>query len=122
MESRKGNTISRAAPLRTGSGPYAFFFGLGGVVVGLLIALCKPEPTPFQLAVFTAMISLAGAGIVSGIAGTLEVKTKWLKAGGPLAAFVFLFYFIIQVSAPGVLPGTSYISSSTASQSQRPAR
>jgi hypothetical protein len=82
--------------------PSAFSYGLIALGIGLFIALFVPEPTKFQIAIFASVIGLGGAGITSGITGVLEIETKWLSAGGPLAVFIFLCVFIVKVSSPEV--------------------
>ncbi len=39
-------------------------------------------------------MGLGGASFTTGLTGMLEIKTKWLTAGGPLAVLVFIVYFV----------------------------
>jgi len=73
-----------------------FNIGLFGLVLGLVLALVFPVPSSFQAAVFTIIIGLSGAFLTSGVAGFLEIDSKWVKAGGPLGVMVFLCFFVYQ--------------------------
>lgn len=84
----------------TGALRTPYVFGCITLAMALVIALLIPKPSHFQLGVFAVLLGLSVAGITSGITGTIQVSTKWVKAGGPLGAFVFTVMVIIWVSEP----------------------
>jgi hypothetical protein len=72
----------------------SFVFGVSFIIVMLLIALLKPEPSEFQYKVFRAVLALACGGIGAVIPGILEVKvSKAIKAGGAIAIFVIVYFW-----------------------------
>ena len=75
-----------------------FAFGIGALLLGLLLAVFIPEPTTFQRGVFTVVLGLGGAGFATAISGFLEVKSKWVTGGGSLGVFVFICIFMWQTS------------------------
>lgn len=73
----------------------SFIFGLIFIVVLLVIAWFKPEPSKFQYSVFRTILALAGAGIGAVIPGTIQVDVKtWVRAGGAIAVFVIVYFFV----------------------------
>ena len=81
--------------------PKFFSISIVALVIGVIIAIVIPYPTPFQRTVFAVVVSLAGTSITaSSISGFIQINSKWLKAGGPIAVFVFLCFFIIKFSEP----------------------
>jgi hypothetical protein len=74
----------------------AFIFGVGFLVVLLLIAVLIPEPSPFQLRVFTPILAIAVAGVATVMTGLLNVQMTLGKqlivgATGAIAAFVIIY-------------------------------
>jgi hypothetical protein len=81
--------------------PKTFGFSIVALVIGIIIAIFIPYPTPFQRTIFAVVVSLAGTSITaSSVSGFIQINSKWLKAGGPVAVFVFLCFFIIKFSEP----------------------
>jgi hypothetical protein len=78
----------------------SFVLGWTAIVAALVIAMVIPNPTRFQVGVFAIFVGLAAGGIASGLAGMIQVNTKWVTAGGPLAAFVFTVVLIVRVAEP----------------------
>jgi hypothetical protein len=76
--------------------PTAFRFGIIALLGGIVLVLFIPEPSEFQQKVFAALVGLAGACISSSLTGFLEISSRWIKAGGAIAVFVFLCFFIGQ--------------------------
>lgn len=75
-------------------------FGVVFVIVLLVIAFLKPNPTGFQYTVFRIVLALAGCGVVAVAPGFIEVKFgKWLRAGGALAVFAVIYF-----CAPAMVP------------------
>jgi hypothetical protein len=75
-----------------------FIFGVFAIIAGLVISLILQDPRPFPRTITTVFIALGGACLASGIAGFLEIESKWVRAGGPLGVLVFLCFFISQSS------------------------
>ena len=84
-------SIVKASPIDPNR-PFAF--GIGALLLGLLLAVLIPTPTLFQKAIFTVVIGLGGAGFATAISGFLEVSSKWVTAGGSLGVFVFICLFV----------------------------
>ncbi|MGV8073616.1 MAG: DUF4019 domain-containing protein [Syntrophobacteraceae bacterium] len=84
----------------------AFVFGCVFITVILIIALFKPNPTPFEYTVFRIIIALAAAGVGAILPGFMQVRFKnWLRAGGALALFIVVYFFApVPIPDPG--PGT----------------
>lgn len=77
----------------------SFTFGVSFVVILLVIAFLKPNPTGFQYTVFRVVLALAGGGVAAVVPGFIEVKIgKFLRAGGALAVFAVIYFY-----APAVL-------------------
>ncbi|MDD3371340.1 MAG: hypothetical protein PHE27_05890 [Alphaproteobacteria bacterium] len=69
-------------------------FGVFFVAVMLVLAVCFPEPSPFQIFVFRVVLAIAAAGFGALTPGFLEVKvSNMLRAGGALAIFVAVYFF-----------------------------
>jgi len=73
---------------------WSFISGVAFLIVLLIIALVKPDPSKFQYTVFRTVLSLAGAGIGAVLPGFLLVNVKnWIRAGGALAIFVLVYFW-----------------------------
>jgi hypothetical protein len=72
-----------------------FACGVLAIIAALAIAIFIPRPEPSQLRMFAVLAGLGGASFTNGFTGLLEIETKWLKAGGPLAVFVFIIWVIL---------------------------
>lgn len=81
-----------------------FYIGCGGLIGALLLAIAFPRPTEFQLVTFAIFIGLSSAGIATGLSGMLDIQTTWVKAGGPLAVFVFVTWSVLQYSSHSGFP------------------
>lgn len=75
----------------------ALIVGAAALLISLVLAFIYDDPKPFQKAVFAVFIGLGGASFTTGMAGLLEIRTKWLTAGGPLAVFIFIVWVVTQV-------------------------
>jgi hypothetical protein len=95
QEPSRDRVISQLVEPRT-----AFICGAVALVLGLVIAIAIPRPEPFQLKIFAVILGLGGASFTSGLTGLLEIKTKWLNAGGPLAVLVFIVYIVLSIPNP----------------------
>jgi hypothetical protein len=82
-----------------------FACGVVAIVIALAIAILIPNPQPHQVRIFAVTAGLGGASFTSGFTGLLEIDTKWLKAGGPLAVFVFIVWVVLGGSPSGIIPG-----------------
>jgi hypothetical protein len=72
----------------------SFIFGVGFMIVMLVIAFVKPDPSQFQYSVFRTVLALAGAGIGAVIPGFLQVSVKsWIRAGGAIAIFILVYFW-----------------------------
>jgi choline-glycine betaine transporter len=81
----------------------AFGFGATALIAALGIALLIPEPLPFQVRIIAVITAIGGACLTRGISGSLEIKTKWVNAGGPLAVFVLVLFTVLG-KMPELLP------------------
>jgi len=73
---------------------WSFISGVAFLIVLLIIALVKPDPSKFQYTVFRTVLSLAGAGIGAVLPGFLLVNVKnWIRAGGAFAIFVLVYFW-----------------------------
>jgi hypothetical protein len=80
-----------------------FLYGLGGIVLSLIIVFALPQPTPLQVTILAVVTGLSAASIARAIGGIIELKIGWLSVGGPAAVFVLVWASILDVGAPGVL-------------------
>jgi hypothetical protein len=80
-----------------------FACGVVAIVAALVIALVIPKPEQHQVRIFAVLAGLGGASFTSGFTGLLEIETKWLRAGGPLAVLVFIVWVVLGVSPSGIL-------------------
>jgi hypothetical protein len=72
----------------------AVAFGIGFIVVMLVIAIKFPNPTPYQYTTFRIVLAIACAGFASVIPGVLNVNVgAWLRAGGALAVFAIVYFY-----------------------------
>jgi hypothetical protein len=72
----------------------AFSFGVIFIVALIVLAICFPDPTPFQYMVFRIVLALAAAGAGAIIPGFIEVNVPgWIRAGGAVAVFVIVFFY-----------------------------
>jgi hypothetical protein len=70
-----------------------FVFGVVFVVVMLVLSIAIPNPSPTQYETFKVVLALAAAGVAAFIPGFFEFTVPgWIRAGGALAVFVFVFY------------------------------
>lgn len=78
----------------------AFAFGVVFIIVILVVAFLRPNPSPFEYTVFRIVLALAAAGVGAILPGFLHVTFRnWLRAGGALALFVIVYFF-----APVAMP------------------
>lgn len=70
----------------------AFSFGVVFLTTILTTALFKPDPTPYQYAVFRIILALAAAGIGAILPGFFEIRNKIISASGALAMFLVVFF------------------------------
>lgn len=67
-------------------------FGVIAILLTVVISFFLPHPSDYQYATLHTFRAIAGAGVVAMYPGFIEVKLgKWLRSGGALAAFVFLY-------------------------------
>lgn len=79
----------------------AFSFGVVFVVAIMVIAIYRPNPTPFEYTIFRIVIALAAAGVGAILPGFLNVSFKnLLRAGGALALFVVVYFFAPALPTP----------------------
>lgn len=72
-----------------------FSFGVSFVILLIIIAFIKPDPSTFQHTIFRTVLAIAGAATAAVFPGFIEVKLgSWLRAGGALAVFVVLYFWI----------------------------
>lgn len=72
----------------------AFGFGVSFLIVLIVIALLKPEPSGFSYTVFRIVLALAAGGIGAVLPGFIEVSFRnTLRAGGAVALFVVVYFF-----------------------------
>jgi hypothetical protein len=73
----------------------AFAFGVIFVSIILTLAVIIEEPSEFQIQIFRVVLALAGAGVAATFTGFLNVTVNnWVKAGGALAVFIVIFFFL----------------------------
>ena len=71
-----------------------FSFGVGILVLVIVLAVFFPEPTSFQYLVFRSAMALAAAGIAVYLPGSIHVNYgKSIRAGGAIAIFVLIWLF-----------------------------
>jgi hypothetical protein len=88
---------------------FLLILGIGLLVVAIVIAIGYPAIStkgmePAQVVVLAAVLGLATATFAAALPGTLDLRYKGLKAGGPIFVFLIVFYTVISAGAPGVLP------------------
>jgi hypothetical protein len=72
----------------------AFSFGILFVGIILVLAISRPNITPFQYLVFRVVLALAAGGIAAMIPGFFQLQvSKWLRAGGALAVFAVVYFY-----------------------------
>jgi hypothetical protein len=87
------------------SGPNLFLWGIGGLVLSMIMVFGYPhDPKPIQVSVLATLDALSGAAIATAISGILKLQTKVLIAGGPFVVFILVFWSVMAAGAPGVLP------------------
>jgi hypothetical protein len=111
-----GNTI--AAP---GLNPYVTFgSGAGILAAGAAIAILFPTPSPFQLAVFSVLVASGATLAFSvGVVGRMVIRTRWITAGGPIAVFIVVCFFVVKVAGSNALDG---LTQAPAASAEKPAR
>jgi hypothetical protein len=82
-----------------------FLCGAAALMIALFLACLIPNPSHFQAGVFGAFTALGGAGFCSGLTGIFEIKLTGIKAAGPLAVFIIIFWSIIHMAAPDLVGG-----------------
>jgi hypothetical protein len=80
-----------------------FACGVVAIIAALVILILIPKPEQAQLRMFSVLAGLGGASFTSGFTGLLEIETKWLKAGGPLAVFVFIVWVVLGISPSDII-------------------
>ncbi|HEY3783537.1 MAG TPA: hypothetical protein VGL56_20840 [Fimbriimonadaceae bacterium] len=89
--------------------------GVAFLAIILVIALFVPNPTGFQYTVFRIVLALSAGGFAGTFSGFLDVEFKnWLKAGGGLAVFVIVYFYV-----PAVVADKADASSGTATHTVR---
>jgi hypothetical protein len=79
----------------------SFIVGFVLLLASLGMVFFAPEPKPVQLATFITTLGIAAALVMNGfLSGTIQITTKWVRAGGPMATFVFVCLFAASVSVP----------------------
>lgn len=87
-----------------------FVFGAILVLVYLALALFVPDPTPFQYTVFRIVLALASAGVAAFIPGLIKASVgKAVKAGGAMAVFLIVFFFVPAGLPTQLLPYRLFI-------------
>jgi hypothetical protein len=72
----------------------AFFFGVGFLLMLMVITLFYPNPTTFQYTFWRIILALAGGGFTAFVPGFLTVEiSTWIRAGGALATFAVIYFF-----------------------------
>lgn len=71
----------------------AFVFGVCFVITMLALAIWFPNPSAFQVNVFSAVLALSAGGVAGVIPGALHVNVgKTLKAGGAIAMAAIVWF------------------------------
>lgn len=70
-----------------------FLWGVGFILMLVAIALFVPNPSLYQYTLFRIVLALAAAGFTNYVEGMLNVKWKFLRAAGPLAVFIIVYFF-----------------------------
>jgi len=70
-----------------------FLWGVGFILILIALAFLAPNPTLWQYTLFRIVLALAAAGFTNYIEGMLNIKWKFIRAAGPLAVFVIVFFF-----------------------------
>lgn len=65
--------------------------GVGLMLLAVVIAICVPRPTSFQMFVFRIVAALGAAGIGAVLPGFIGFKTASVTAGGAVALFVLIY-------------------------------
>jgi hypothetical protein len=92
---------TRPAPV-SGFSP-AVYFSIGfALMISLLILVFLTEaPSGLRLATFIVVLALAASCVMQGFMGSMQITTKWLKATGATATFVFVCLFAATMADPG---------------------
>lgn len=73
--------------------------GVGFLITMLVMATAFPNPTEFQVKVFTTTLALAAGGVGAALPGTIEIKHKnYIRAGGAMALVVLVLFFQPQIT------------------------
>jgi hypothetical protein len=71
-------------------------------MISLLILVFLTEaPSGLRLATFIVVLALAASCVMQGFMGSMQITTKWLKATGATATFVFVCLFAATMADPG---------------------
>jgi hypothetical protein len=87
--------------------PNLFLWGIGGLVLSLVIVFVFPDVRPIQVASLAILHGLSGAAIATAITGILQLKTRSVVASGPFVVFVLAFWAIMSAGAPETLANFS---------------
>jgi hypothetical protein len=101
---RSAGSPGEKPPIEIAVVPHLFLWGVGGLVVSLVVVFAFPKLQPVQATVIAALVGLSGAAIATGITGILKVQTKAIVATGPFAVFILCFWAVIAAGAPGIVP------------------
>lgn len=88
----------------------AFVFGVVFLATAILLGICFPNPTSFQLLIFRVVLGLAAAGVAAMIPGFITLNFSpggelAIRAGGATSLFLLVFFF-----NGAVLPGSLRLS------------
>jgi hypothetical protein len=98
-------TVAAAARARLCSSLHSpFIIGCGFLLISLLLAIFIPRPEPFQVSIFAVFVSVAASCVMHGVAGMLNIQTRWITAGGPVAIFILTLFLVLHVSVPDRSP------------------
>lgn len=70
-----------------------FLWGVGFLLLLVIMALFIKEPSLWQYTLFRIILALSAAGFTNYIEGMLNVKWKFIRAAGPLAVFIIVYFF-----------------------------
>jgi uncharacterized membrane protein len=79
------------------------FFAIGILLLlaCLILIFNTPSPEGPRLATFIIVLAAAAALVMHGFLGNMQVTTKWVKATGSSATFIFVCLFTATVSDQG---------------------
>ncbi len=72
----------------------AYVFGVGAIVILLIIAIFYPNPSHHSQLIFRVVLAIAAAGLGAVIPGIFDVPVSvYIRASGALALFAAVFFF-----------------------------